>query len=64
MKKYYVYYVDNSSPFLKKFKTLKAAKAFANKFKKEYPDPYQGYWVEFIVAGEILDAEEYHLDQL
>jgi len=62
MTKFYVHYVDNSTPLFKEFKTLKAAKAFATKFKKNNPE--DGYWVDFIVAGEILEADDYYTEQL
>ena len=64
MTKYYVHYVDNSSPTLKKFKTLKAAKDFKTKFQKKHPNPDDGWWVDFIVAGQVLEADEYYGEQL
>ena len=64
MTKFYVHYVNNSAPTLKKFKTLESAKAFAKKFSKKYPNTKDGYWVDFIVSGDILDADEYYQDQL
>ena len=63
MTKFYVHYVHDSSPLLKEFKTLKAAKAFASKFKKT-GKPDDGYWVDFIVAGRIVEADEYYEEQL
>ena len=53
----YIHYVDNSTPLLKKFKTLKAAQAFATKFKKANPDPMDGFWVDFIVIGEVIPVD-------
>jgi hypothetical protein len=64
MTKYYVRYVDNSTPNLKRFKTLKAAKDFVAKFKKKNPDPSDGWWVDYIVVGQILEADEYFEEQL
>lgn len=62
--KYYVHYVNDSSPTLKKFKTLKAAKAFVAKFRKKNPNPNEGFWVDYLVAGQILEADEYYQEQL
>ncbi len=62
MKKYYVQYVDNSTPTLKRFKTLKAAKDFVAKFKKKNPNPNDGWWVDYIICGEVLPIDEYYTD--
>jgi hypothetical protein len=65
MKKHYVHYVTNSTPILKSFKTIALAKNFVTKFKKEHKnEEMQGYWVDFIISGEIVDADEYYEDCL
>lgn len=60
--KYYVHYVDNSTPKLKKFKTQKAAIAFVSQFRSKYPVQMidQGYWIDFILKGEILESDDYY----
>lgn len=61
--KYYVHYVDNCAPTLKGFKTLKAARKFISDFKKKNRAD-DGYWVDYIIAGKVLDADEYYQEQL
>lgn len=63
-KKFYVQYVENSNPTLLKFKSLKDAKEFVVKFKKKYPSPNEGWWIDYIVVGKILEADEYYEKQL
>ena len=64
MKKYYVHYVDNCTPTLKKFKTLKSAKDFVTKFRKKHPETSDDWWVDYIVKGEIEFVDEYYRDQI
>jgi len=55
--KTYVHYVDDSTPKLKLFKSLKSAKTFVTKFLKAHPDPMEGYWVDFLVIGKIIPVD-------
>ena len=48
--KYYVYYVNNSTPKLKKFKTKKQLNNFVKTFRVSIND---GYWIDFIFKGKI-----------
>jgi hypothetical protein len=56
-----VYYVDNCSPKAKLFKIKKSATDFIKNFQKKYPNPDDGYWVDFLVS-EIHGKIEYFDD--
>lgn len=58
MKKYHVVFVENSCSTVKSFAALKDAKAFKAQFLKDNPDPYDGYWVDFIVSGEFIYMDD------
>jgi hypothetical protein len=64
MNKFYVHYVTNSTPTLKEFKTLKSAQDFVKKFNKKFTKPQDGWWVDYIVVGKLLQVDEYYQDQL
>lgn len=49
-----VMYVENSTPFIKKFVSLKKTQEFVDKFEKKYPDEAameSGYWIDFVITG-------------
>ena len=51
-----LYYIEDCSPNLKEFATLKALNTFMAKFKKKYPSHEDGYWLDHViynVHGEI-----------
>lgn len=65
--KYWVRYVQNSHPKLKKFTSLKKAKLFTCSFRRLYPaDPVkdQGNWIDYIIVGDIIEADEYFKDMI
>lgn len=54
-KTYLVSYVDNSSPKMKKFKSLKSVNSFVDKFYKHHGrNEYNGYWVDWIIEASNL----------
>jgi hypothetical protein len=56
-----VYYVADSTAYLKKFKTIKALNEFVLEFQSQHLDPMDGYWIDFAVTnvtGDILHYEE------
>jgi hypothetical protein len=67
-KKYHlVHYVEQNSSRLKKFKTLKALKAFVHEFEKEHGRDGNDNWIDYAVTGitgstliyrESLEVEE------
>lgn len=61
MKKYYLTYVEDSSPKIKKFKTKKERKQFIKSFPT---DPDGGYWVDLEIDGTIVSHDNYYDDQL
>lgn len=61
--KYFVHYVEDSTPKIKSFKTKRSMQAFLDKFLKK-TDPAQGYWVDFIFKGKILSYNDYYQDLL
>lgn len=49
----------------KLFKDAKKAQGFADNFKKDNPNPMDGYWIELIVTdiqGDIMPAEDSPLE--
>ena len=64
MIKYYVQYVDNCDPKMKKFKTLEEAKKFTAKFRKNINVRDDGSWIEYIIAGEIHEADDFYKDMI
>jgi hypothetical protein len=49
MAKYHmVFYVDNSTPRFKKFKTIKSMNQFIMNFKH---DPGNGYWIDYSITN-------------
>lgn len=61
--KYFVHYVENSTPKLRAFKTERALQEFIKKFSKKV-DPVNGYTIDFAFSGEILSCDEYYRDAL
>lgn len=55
LKKYIVFYVQDSDPKVKKFETLAEAKKFAKRINKS--NSREHTWVDFIVKGKILWSE-------
>lgn len=50
MKKFHILkYVENSTPILKKFDSVKGLKEFVSKFQKKHKDPSDGYWIDYAV---------------
>lgn len=50
MKKFHILrYVEDTSPVLKKFTTVKALNEFVAKFQKKHKEPYSGWWVDYAV---------------
>lgn len=52
-------YVENCTPKIKKFKTLRALKTFVTKFENKYPDPDKtgDNWIDYHVTnieGEVV----------
>lgn len=57
-----LYYVEASSPKLKKFPTKDTATKFINTFKKKHKDK-DDYWLDFLVVnikGEIDCFDDYY----
>ena len=54
-----VLYVEDSAPKLKPFISLKSAKQFAAKIEKKSSD--DGYWVDLIIEGKLIQADPYYL---
>ena len=52
--RYIVFYSQNASPMIAKFKTEKAAMAFAEKHEKLNVGEYPDNWVDCIVKGEFV----------
>lgn len=50
MKKYTLFYVLDSSPLKKEFRSKKSLGRFIESF---VCDPYNGYWLDFWVAGKV-----------
>jgi hypothetical protein len=61
---YYVRYVENSTPKLKKFKKLETAKKFVTKFRKANPNIDDGYWVDYLIVGQLLGVDHYFEDKV
>lgn len=55
---YYIYYVKDSSPHLKKFKTEKQADKWLNKFYKTSNGIDNGDWIELYFKGTVYYADE------
>ena len=49
---------------MKKFKTLEAAKKFTAKFRKNINVRDDGSWIEYIIAGEIHEADDFYKDMI
>lgn len=49
-----VSYVEDASPKLKKFTSIKAMDAWISNFKKNNPDPYTGYWINYSIKNTTL----------
>lgn len=45
-----VLYIEDSTMKGKLFTDIMKAQGFADKFKKDHPNPMNGYWVELIVS--------------
>ena len=48
--KHVVFYTENSSSKVKKFKDKKEMKQFIKEYKKQWSDPYDGYWIDYSVT--------------
>lgn len=59
---YFMHYVENSTPKLAMFSSKEKAYALAAKIEKKPSD--DGYWVDFIIKGELLAADNYYLSLL
>lgn len=61
MKKFHILYlIEGCSPKLRKFKTIKALKAFVEGFEKKHKG-HDDYWIDYAVTnvtGEILIYDE------
>jgi hypothetical protein len=57
---FYVLFVNNSTPTLKKFKTRVGAEKFIKKFRSD-PDhaPDDGYWIDLFFEGTIHEQDDY-----
>lgn len=52
---YFVFYTKGCTPNVREFKTLKAAKTFADKVDKKDPGTFNtDNWVDFIIKGKII----------
>lgn len=60
MTKVYIHYVEDSSPKFKIFTSVKTAKLFADKFRRNNPEPDRGSWIEFIIKGELMFSDDYY----
>lgn len=57
-KQYLISYVDNSSPKMKKFKSLRSVNTFVNKFYKQHgKNYYSGYWIDYIIEATNLKIQ-------
>lgn len=56
-KGWYVMYVEDATPFLRKFKSEKAVKEFVKGFKK-LGSQEQGFWIDLIFKGELHWSDE------
>lgn len=54
-KKYYVYYVEDCTPAIKEFKTLKARKQFLEVFQTKYGNSSIN-WIDFTFDGNIRET--------
>lgn len=57
--KYFVHYVEDSSPKIKSFKTKRSMDSFLKKFSKLINHD-NGYWVDFAFSGKILSCDDYY----
>lgn len=60
--KYYVIYVENSTPKLKEFKTKAAAEKFIKSYTKKYPVEFKedGWWIDFFFKGTFYYKDDYY----
>lgn len=55
--KYYVEYIEDSTPYLKSFETKASADKWIAKFKKDLKN---GNWIELYFYGEIYKKDPYY----
>ena len=52
---FFVYYIEDSSPNLKGFRTEKALNTFISKFNEKYKNmDEQGFWIDHTFKGTVL----------
>ena len=59
--KYYVHYIENSSPKIKVFKAKKTADKFVDNLKIDYTN---GYWLKYYFSGTVLKADDVYKKEL
>lgn len=58
-------FVENCSPRAKFYENAEEAKAFIKDFKKNSPDKWEGYWVDYLITdiqGEVLCFDDAQID--
>ena len=61
-----VIYVENCSPKVKQFTTPTKALAFANDFITLFPNPNDGYWVDFVLTDikEVVNFDGVEIEKV
>jgi DNA-dependent RNA polymerase auxiliary subunit epsilon len=57
---FYVHFVENCSPMLKRFKTKSLAIEFIENLKEKKNLNYDDNWFDFLIEGDLLDASDYY----
>lgn len=61
--KYFVHYVEDSTPKMKAFKTKRAMQTFLRAFSEKI-DQENGYWIDFAFRGKMLSYDLYYQESL
>lgn len=56
-KKYWVHYVENSTPSIKGFASKESLDRFVKKFTT---DEMNGYWIDFTFKGQFIHTDDYY----